>query len=138
MRISDWSSDVCSSDLLVLDRRLRFDLAAFYNEFSDFQQFQFVSLGGGTTVLQLRNAARVESQGVEGSISLQVNENLRLGANAGYVDATFDKFPNGGPAGQDLSGNDLPAPDTTAAVPLDKSEERRVGTGGVRQCRYRW
>ncbi len=104
---------------LVLDRRLRFDLAVFYNEFDDFQQFQFVALGGGTTVLQLRNAARVESQGIEGSVSLQVNENLRLGANAGYVDAEFDSFPNGGPGGQDLSGNELPAPDTTAAVTID-------------------
>jgi iron complex outermembrane receptor protein len=104
---------------LVLDRRLRFDLAVFYNQFDDFQQFQFVALGGGTTVLQLRNAARVESQGIEGSVSLQVNENLRLGANAGYVDAEFDSFPNGGPGGQDLSGNELPAPDTTAAVTID-------------------
>lgn len=104
---------------LVLDRRLRFDLAVFYNQFDDFQQFQFVALGGGTTVLQLRNAARVESQGIEGSVSLQVNENLRLGANAGYVDAEFDRFPNGGPSGQDLSGNELPAPDTTAAFTID-------------------
>lgn len=104
---------------LVLDQRLRFDLAAFYNQFDDFQQFQFIALGGGTTVLQLRNAARVESRGIEGSISLQVNENVRLGANAGYVDAEFDSFPNGGPGGQDLSGNALPAPDTTAALTID-------------------
>jgi len=99
--------------------RVRYDLAGFYNQFHDFQIFQFVALGGGTSILQLRNAARVETQGVEASVAFQASENLRLSANFGYVDATFDSFPNGGPGGADLSGNDLPAPDFTSAFTVD-------------------
>src|SRR3546814_12112201 len=40
MRISDWSSDVCSSDLLGLKldlRRFRFSAALFYQKFEQFQ-----------------------------------------------------------------------------------------------------
>lgn len=99
--------------------RVRFDLAGFYNQFDDFQIFQFVALGGGASVLQLRNAAKVETQGAEASIAFQASEDLRLSANFGYVDATFDRFPNGGPGGADLSGNDLPAPDFTSAFTVD-------------------
>lgn len=104
---------------VAMDGRLRFDMAAFHNQFDNYQVFQFVALGGGASVLQLRNAAKVETRGVEFSTSFQANRNLRLSGNFGYVDATFDKFPNGGPGGADLSGHELPAPSFTAALTLD-------------------
>ncbi len=99
--------------------RVRYDLAGFYNQFEDFQIFQFVALGGGTTVLQLRNAAKVETLGGEASVNVQASENLRLNASLGYVDGEFDKFPDGGPGGADLSGNELPSAKFSAAFSFD-------------------
>lgn len=117
----------------VANGRIRYDLAGFYNEFDDFQVFQFVPLGGGAAVLQLRNAAKVQTTGVDGSITWLAARGVRLTGNFGYVDAEFDRFPNGGPGGADLSGNDVPAPDVTAALigELDFPGELLAGQFGL-------
>ena len=50
------------------------------------------------------NAAEGTNQGAEIDLSWAINENFWLTANAGWLDATFDKFVN--EFGEDLSGRD--------------------------------
>lgn len=102
------------------DRRLSFEVAAFRARYEDFQVFQFVTLGSGTSALQLRNAAQATSEGVEASLALQATSALRVGLNAGLLRAQFDRFPNGDATGRDLAGNDLPeAPRQTVGAQVD-------------------
>ena len=113
-----------------LENRLYFDLAAFRAQYQDFQVFQFVTLGSGTSALQLRNAAQATSQGVEASVAFQATARLRVGASAGFLDAQFDRFPNGDATGRDLAGNQLPeAPRHTVGAMVDY--QSRAGAAGV-------
>ncbi len=105
---------------LVLNDRLSFDVSAFRAHYDDFQVFQLVTLGSGTSAFQLRNAARATSQGLEASAAYQVTRRLRVGGAVGFLDATFDQFLNGDATGRDLSGNKMPeAPRRTASLQLD-------------------
>src|SRR3546814_16693893 len=61
MRISDWSSDVCSSDLLAA---------------------QFNGIGG------LVNGGEATSEGLELAALFRPTDRLQLGLNAAYTDAT--------------------------------------------------
>lgn len=113
-----------------LQGRLSFDVAAFEARYKDFQVFQFVTLGSGTSALQLRNAAQATSRGVEASVGFQATSALRVGANAGFLDAKFDRFPNGDPTGRDLAGNQLPeAPRHTVGLMVDY--RTKAGTTGL-------
>lgn len=99
--------------------RLRWSAALFNNRFDDFQVFQFVALPGGATVLQLRNAARVTTRGLEFAGDLQLSDELLARISYGAVRARFKSFPGGGAGGADLSGTSLPGvPRHTASVIL--------------------
>ena len=99
---------------------LQYDLAAFDSEFSNYQVFQLVDLGNGTSILQLRNAAQAVSRGVELSLKTQPVREFTLTVAAASLDAHFRSFPGGGGNGQNLAGNRLPfAPRFTAAVGMD-------------------
>src|SRR3546814_3953731 len=82
MRISDWSSDVCSSDLAYeggvkatfLDRKVRLNTAAFYYDFQDIQLSAFVS-GQPQT---LRNAARAKIYGIDVDLEVAPTSRLRI------------------------------------------------------------
>lgn len=107
------------------DRTLRFNAAAFYAVYDNYQINQFVDIGFGQTSLQLRNAAKVTSWGAEASVQAAPVAGLLLTADLGYAHAEFDRFPDGGGPGVDLDGKRLPyAPRLTAsagasyAVPL--------------------
>lgn len=103
-----------------LDRRMSYDLALFHSTFEDFQVFQFTDLGAGTTEIQLRNAAKVESVGAEASFRAQLTGNFSIGGNIGILKARFKSFPGGLTSGGDAAGKRLPdAPDLTAAVTVN-------------------
>src|SRR3546814_14169554 len=112
MRISDWSSDVCSSDLLrfapekvdayelglKLDlRRFRFSAALFYQKF---EQFQLNTFNGISFVVE-------NVQSCKEALTPVVGASPNLGSCPGGT------RPGG-------------------------SEERRVGKGCVSTCRSRW
>lgn len=98
-------------------RRFAYDLSAFQAKIADYQVSQFVPLGSGGSVLQLRNAAQARSRGVEFQGQLRATDHWDIGAQVGLLDAKFNRFPNGGPSGQDLRGNRLPeAPRVTASI----------------------
>ena len=100
--------------------RIQFDIAAFTATYDDFQILQFVDLGGGATSIQLRNAAEVESKGVEGSFSWYASDAFQIGVTIGVLDATFESFPNAAGIGVDFDGNDLPnAPELSGSLTLD-------------------
>ena len=91
-----------------MKRALSFSLAAFYSEYSDYQVNQFIDLGEGRTSISIRNAAEVQTKGLEAQMSYLVTKELTVNVSAGLLDAEFDSFPGGGAGGSDASGNMLP------------------------------
>lgn len=90
------------------NRSLGFSLAAFRTDYSDYQVNQFVDLGGGRTSISIRNAAEVETQGLEAEFTYRPTDHLTLNAAIGVLDAEFATYPGGGAGGADVSGNKLP------------------------------
>src|SRR3546814_7594153 len=81
MRISDWSSDVCSSDL---------NLTIFRTEFDNLQQSAY---DPDRRTFFTRNAAKARSQGFEAELQLAPSRNFQLNASMAYLDAKFVDYP---------------------------------------------
>src|SRR3546814_18446583 len=110
MRIRDWSSDVCSSDLLELGARRREQLLGdadvVVHRAADIEQQQHLHL-----VVAFRHHADVEPAGIGGGRLDGVGQvELETGALAG---------------------------DLAQAAPC-RSEESSVGTERIRTCKFRW
>lgn len=104
----------------LLDRTLRLNIAAFFNEYDDMQlaniyftEDAFGNTVNGNTIL---NAANAETSGMELDLLWVPNENLRINASLGILDAEYKEFLYG--ADQlNLSGQTLQnAPETTANI----------------------
>ncbi|WP_417319728.1 TonB-dependent receptor [Emcibacter sp.] len=101
----------------LLDNRLIVNLSAFLANYDDYQVNQFIDIGGGFTSISIRNAAKVETKGIEAEVTWRPLDGLELQGALGLLDATFDSFPGGGAGGADVSGNDLiRAPEITFAA----------------------
>src|SRR3546814_8393883 len=103
MRISDWSSDVCSSDLnavyvpeymkaievgvksQLFDRRLQVNTSLYRNKYDNLQ-FQIFGPFGP----QAFNADGATVQGIELEIRAAPTDWLQFDASGAYSDATFD------------------------------------------------
>ncbi len=87
------------------------DLALFYIDVKDMQLTKFVNSGAGR---MLTNAGNAVNKGVDVSVNVRVLPELNLGANYGYVHATFKDYDDGT---NDYSGKYIPfAPQQTFSV----------------------
>jgi iron complex outermembrane recepter protein len=68
------------------DRRLNFDLAAYYTDVDDSQQFQFF-VGPFGVLRVIENIDSVRIQGIEGSVDFRVVRGWTLSASANYLDS---------------------------------------------------
>jgi iron complex outermembrane receptor protein len=113
------------------DHRLIANVAGFYTDYSNFQAQTFVG-SGLVGSFQLANAAKVHTGGVEFDVTARPLPNLNITAGATFMEAKFDKYPNGPCSGpqkdrgecptgsQDLSGGQLPfAPKAKGFVSAD-------------------
>ncbi len=78
-----------------LGQRVQYDVAVFQSKFRNYQVSQFIVLGGGAAFFNLRNAAKVETSGMEASVRARVIGHLTLGASIGVLDAKYKSFPGG-------------------------------------------
>src|SRR3546814_19498331 len=108
MRISDWSSDVCSSDLL--------DPAT-------------------ETYCQAMVPQLEQSFGVKGSWERIVEQQMKFGPD---LPAQILKIWTDGEARFAEGNGEAPDPVQFALIFVDRSEERRVGKECVSTCRSRW
>ena len=97
-----------------LSRQLSYNLALFHSVFENYQVNQFLDLGEGATSISIRNAAEVETSGLEAEVTWLASDNLTINTSLGLLNAEFASYPNADAYGSDLSGNKLPnAPETS-------------------------
>lgn len=109
-----------------LGQRVQYDVAVFQSKFRDYQVSQFIVLSSGAAFFNLRNAAKVESTGMEASVRARVTGHLTLGASVGLLDAKYQSFPGGikSPAGAPVDAAGLyltDAPKLSGAVTANYS-----------------
>lgn len=81
---------------------LRANFAVFYYDFKNKQEQVNTGLS-----FRVDNAASATSQGAEVELNWFPTDELSFFANLGYLDATYEEFPNGGGTGIDFDGNEL-------------------------------
>jgi iron complex outermembrane receptor protein len=80
------------------NRRLTFNVDAFTTDIKDFQTqiaTPFIFNGTNLAILQIANAGKVRTRGVEMDFSARPSDRLTISGNAAYIDAKFAYFPNG-------------------------------------------
>lgn len=100
--------------LALLDRRLRFNIAAFRTEFNNLQVSSFDAISNGFIT---SNAGKARSQGIETDFSFDVADGFMLSGSLAYLDATYLDFPGAvcpstnptcNPANNNAAGEPLP------------------------------
>jgi len=106
------------------DGRVLVNATAFLAKYDDFQVFQFLVSSSGLTTLQLTNAGKATSRGIELESGWAATRFLDLRLNVTLLDAFYNEFENPDPGSPDFDGNTLPyAPDLKAffgLVPLGR------------------
>lgn len=90
-----------------IDKNLRFNIDAFYYDFTNQQVFILESGSGGAPFQQLSNAAASSLAGAEAELAWKPTSGLLAQLGAGYTYSRFDNFVS--PVGGNLTGNTLPS-----------------------------
>jgi len=80
-----------------LDRQVRFNLAAFYYDYTDLQVSRIVDLGGGAAASLIDNAATSTVKGVDAELVLRPSQNFDVSVAYGYLDAKYDTYTTNAP-----------------------------------------
>jgi iron complex outermembrane receptor protein len=75
-----------------LDRRLRFNVAAFHYDYKDLQVSRIVDLGGGAAASLISNAAASKIYGADVELMLRPSDNFDVSVTYGYLDAKYDSY----------------------------------------------
>src|SRR3546814_6268980 len=75
-----------------LDRRLRFNVAAFHYDYKDLQVSRIVDLGGGAAACLISNAAASKIYGADVELMLRPSDNFDVSVTYGYLDAKYDSY----------------------------------------------
>src|SRR3546814_17536491 len=128
MRISDWSSDVCSSDLIGPDTRAEF-LAIVDRSSPD--------------IIRNGSVEEITVNSEVGAVTVDHSFSDRNSLRAGLLVTNTRSFWDA--RGRDRSANNrilsadhYPKVPVTGGLRYDRSEGRRVGTEGGRTCSSRW
>src|SRR3546814_13820003 len=139
MRISDWSSDVCSSDLLAAHRLI---YASSVDErpawtFSRAGRRQALRIAPRLSLntLEAALAAAEEGWGITRALSYQVDEALAEGRLVELLAEADDAVL---PVHLLHAEGRRPAAKLRSFIDFPRSEERRVGKEGGSRCRSRW
>ena len=74
---------------VLLNRTLTANVAAFHTRYEDLQLSQIVGAG-----VSLNNAAEAGISGIEAEFAAALGERIDIDASVGYLDASYDEFPN--------------------------------------------
>src|SRR3546814_20573646 len=133
MRMSDWSSDVCSSDLIIWTLVPVIILVLIAIPSIGLLQAQYKPAPD--------NAITLKAIGNQWFWSYEYPDNGDLQITANMLKEK-DQVPAGDRYRTDADGPRLPAADNRVVlpvgVPIRRSDERRVGKEFVRTCRIRW
>ncbi|MGE3744925.1 MAG: TonB-dependent receptor [Sphingomonadaceae bacterium] len=73
----------------LFDRRLRFNVAAFYGDYKNVQLYVLRVTGDGALVIETQNAGKARIYGLEAEAVLRPNRSLELSASLGYLDTKY-------------------------------------------------
>lgn len=80
-----------------MDRRVRFNLAAFHYDYTDLQVSRIVDLGGGAAASLIDNAATSKVKGIDAELVLRPSDNFDFSVAYGYLDAKYDTYTTNAP-----------------------------------------
>lgn len=89
------------------DRRVRLNLAMFYEDYTDIQRSVLVASISGSPATAIQNAAAAAMKGFEAELTVRPAPGLTLNASGSYIDAKYSRYRDA-LTGADLSHNVFP------------------------------